>query len=257
LHVRDRAPGATWASLHADAFITDDAEFRRTLAAAIEAAASGENLVTTGVEPRFPATGYGYIQRGEEIRQVQGFPVCRVIRFVEKPDFETAQDYVRSGEYLWNPGVFVWKNTALLDAFREHQPAIFETLTSVPIDRIDEVYPDAPRETIDVGIMERASNVATLPAEFGWNDIGSWSELWELAPHDAEHNAALGDGRVIATESSGNLVFADGRTVALVGVHDLIVVETADAVFVCPRDRAQDVRLIVERLRKDGASQLL
>jgi mannose-1-phosphate guanylyltransferase len=257
LHVQARAPGATWASLHSDAFITDGDEFRRTLAAAVDAAADGDHLVTTGVEPRFPSTGYGYIQRGEVLRQVHGFSLCRVVRFVEKPDLATATAYLQSGDYLWNPGVFVWKNAALLEAFKTHQPAIFGTLTSVPLSDIDDVYAKAPRQTIDVGIMERADNVATIPANFGWNDIGSWSELWELSPQDAEGNVAAGEGRLIASDSTGNMVFADGRTIALVGVDDLVVVETADAVFVCRRERAQDVRKIVERLRAEGSTSLL
>jgi len=257
LHVEARAPGATWASVHSDASITDDDEFRRTLAAAVEAAAGGEYLVTTGIEPRFAATGYGYIQRGDEVGQVQGFPLCRVVRFVEKPNLETAQAYVRSGDYLWNPGVFVWKNSTLLDAYKQHQSAIYDTLTSVPLGRVDQVYPSAPRETIDTGIMEPARNVATIPAQFGWNDIGSWAEFWELAQHDADDNVAQGAGRLIAADSARNMVFAERRTVALVGVDDLIVVETEDAIFVCPRARAQDVKLIVQRLQAEGSSGLL
>ena len=257
LHVRARAPEATWDSLHSDAFISEDEEFRRTLAAALEAASTGEFLVTTGVEPRFAATGYGYIQRGEELRRVQGLPLCRVARFVEKPDLETAQAYVRSGEYLWNPGVFVWRNSTLLETFATHQPEIYGVLTSVPLGEIDRVYPDARRETIDVGIMERARNVATIPSSFGWSDIGSWAELWELAARDAEGNVALGSGLVMSADSRNNLVYADGRAVALVGVEDLVVVETADAVFICPRDRAQDVKLIVSRLRAEDRFELL
>src|SRR5438067_12442549 len=125
LHVRERAPEATWASLHSDAFIADDDEFRRTLGAALEAASRGEYLLTTGVEPRFPSTGYGYIQRGSQVGRANGYPVCRVVRFVEKPDLATAEAYVQSGDYLWNPGVFVWKNTALLDAFQSLLPDIY------------------------------------------------------------------------------------------------------------------------------------
>jgi mannose-1-phosphate guanylyltransferase len=257
LHIKARAPEATWASLHSDAFITRDDEFRRTLAAALEAAASGEFLLTTGVEPRFAATGYGYIQRGEELRRVQDLPLCRVVRFVEKPDLQTAGEYVRSGEYLWNPGVFAWRNSTLLDAFVRHQPDIYQVLTSAPLGGIDRVYPNARRETIDVGIMEPSQNVATIPSDFGWTDIGSWAELWELSPHDAEGNVTPGSGRVLQVDSHNNLVYADGRTVALVGVQDLVVVETADAVFVCPRERAQDVKLIVQRLQSEGAAGLL
>jgi mannose-1-phosphate guanylyltransferase len=257
LHVRDRSPDATWASLHSDAFIVDDVEFRRTLAAALEAAASGEYLVTTGVEPRFPATGYGYIQRGEVLRDVQGFPLHHVVRFVEKPDLPTAEAYLASGDYLWNPGVFVWNNAALLGAFQRHLPDIYEVLTSAALAHVDSVYPNARRETIDVGIMEQASNVATIPAHFVWSDIGSWAELWELAAREGDGNVSLGSGSVLTADSDSNLVYADGRTVALVGVSDLVVVETADAVFVCPRDRAQDVKLIVQQLQAEGRSELL
>jgi mannose-1-phosphate guanylyltransferase len=257
MHIRERAPEATWASLHSDAFITDDEEFRRTLSAALEAAASGEYLVTTGVEPRFPAVGYGYIQRGKHIRDVFGFPLHEVVRFVEKPDLQTAEAYMASGDYLWNPGVFVWKNATLLNAFEQHQPRIFSVLNSVRLSDVDSAYPDAPRQTIDVGIMEPATNVATIPARFGWTDVGSWAELWELATHEAATNVSLGSGNVLAEDSFGNLVYADGRTVALVGVNDLVVVETADAVFVCPRARSQDVKLIVQRLQAEKRNELL
>jgi mannose-1-phosphate guanylyltransferase len=257
LHVQARAPDATWVSVHSDSFISDDDTYRRTVGAALEAAATGEHLVTTGVEPRFPATGYGYIQRGDLIRKVGDFAVHRVVRFVEKPDAETAREYVSSGQYLWNPGVFAWKNTALLEAFRSHLPGVWEPLTSAPLSDIDRVYPNAQREAIDIGIMERAPNVATIPATFGWSDIGSWGELFELSAQQSDDNVVLGSGRVMTAESRGNLVFAEGRAVALVGVDDLVVVETEDAVFVCPRDRAQDVRMIVQQLRAAGANDLL
>jgi mannose-1-phosphate guanylyltransferase len=255
LHVRERAPEATWCSVHSDAFITDDGEFRRTISAALQAAASGEYLVTTGIRPRGPETGYGYIQLGAVLGDVHGFPLHQVARFVEKPDLLTAQRYVASGDFLWNPGVFVWRNTALLAAFERLQPEIYRVLTSVPLARIDEVYPQAPRQTIDVGIMEQAPNVATIPADFGWSDIGSWAELWELSERDQEGNACR--GQVLLADSQRNLVFADGRSVALVGVQDLVVVETEDAVFICPRDRAQDVKMIVQRLQEEGDSALL
>ena len=257
LHIQARAPAATWASVHSDAFIADDEEFRRTLSAALEAAATGKHLVTTGIRPGFPNTGYGYIQCGELLREVAGYPLHRVVRFVEKPDLPTAQEYVRRGDYLWNPGVFVWKNTTLLDAFATLQPSIFSVLTSAGLGDLERAYPDAPRETIDVGIMEKAPNVATIPATFGWTDIGNWGELWDLSTRDPSGNVELGGGRVLTADSNGNLVYADGRAVALVGVDNLVVIETGDAVFVCPRDRAQDVKLIVQRLQAEGARDLL
>jgi mannose-1-phosphate guanylyltransferase len=257
LHVQARDPDATWASLHSDALILDDDEFRRTLRAALELAARGEHLVTTGIRPQSPATAYGYIQQAEQIATVDGYPVHRVARFVEKPDLETARRYVLSGEHLWNPGVFVWKNTALLDAFRRHQPQMLEALTSVPLGSVDEVYPSIRRESIDTAIMERADNVATLPATFRWTDLGSWAELWEVSERDADGNVVRGQGRFLQADSRDNLVYADGRAVALVGARDLVVVETADAVFVCPRARALDVKLIVQQLQNEGRSDLL
>ena len=130
-------------------------------------------------------------------------------------------------------------------------------MTARPLAAVDEVYPNAPRQTIDVGIMEPAPNVANVQAQFGHADIGSWAELWELSPRTEDGNVVLGSGRVLIADSQNNLVFADGRTVALVGVSDLVVIETADAVFVCPRARAKDVKSIVQQLQSEGHEELL
>jgi mannose-1-phosphate guanylyltransferase len=257
LHIQQRAPDATWASLHSDAYIADDDEFRRTLAAALGAAAAGTDLLTTGIRPRFPATGYGYIQQGERLGEVQGYPVYRVRRFVEKPALEVARAYVLSGDYLWNPGVFAWKNTTLLAAFRNHQPETYALLTSGPLDGIAGVYRRVPKQPIDTAIMEVADNVATIPATFRWSDVGSWAELWELAEKDGDGNVARGRGRHLAVDTRGSIVYAEGRAVATVGVQDLVVVETADAVFIGPRDRAQDIKLVVSRLQEQGVAELL
>jgi mannose-1-phosphate guanylyltransferase len=257
LHLRPRAPEATWASLHSDAFIPDEDEFRRTLRAAIEVAAAGTHLVTTGIRPQYPATGYGYIQQGDKLGEVQGYPVYSVRRFVEKPGLATAQTYVLSGDYLWNPGVFAWKNTTLLDAFRSTQPETYGLLASTPLEQIAEVYPRVPKQPIDTAIMERADNVATIPATFRWSDVGSWSELWEVSEKDGNGNLARGRGRHLAVDTSGTIVYAEGRVVATVGIRELVVIETADAVFSCPRDRAQDSKLVVSRLQAEGVTGLL
>jgi mannose-1-phosphate guanylyltransferase len=257
LTLQARAPGATWVSLHADAFILDDDEFRATLAAALDAASRGEHLVTTGIRPQFPSTAFGYIHQAERIGEAAGYPVFRVERFVEKPDLETARQYVLSGEYLWNPGVFAWRNETLLEAYRRYQPELLDVLTSVPLDHIEQVYDQAPRQTIDNGIMEPADNVVTIPATFRWADIGSWSELWDALERDADGNVFRGGGRHLAVDSRNTLVYADSRAVATIGVVDLVVVETADAILVCPRDRAHEVRAIVRRLQEEGARELL
>lgn len=256
-HVEARSPEATWASLHSDAYITDDEEFRRTLKVALDVAAEGEYLVTTGVRPRFPSTGYGYIHVGDLLGEWDGYAVHRVDDFVEKPDAAHARAYLESGTYLWNPGVFVWRNTALLDAFARLLPDIHAVLGTVPLEQIEDVYADVRRETIDNGILERAENVATVPAVFGWSDLGSWAELWDVAQHDSAGNALLGTGRHIVEDAQGNLLFSTGRTIAVVGVENFVVVETPDAVFVCPRDRAQDVKRIVQRAQADDLRELL
>lgn len=257
LHIHQRAPQATWVSLHSDAYIPDEDEFRNTLRAAIEAAAPGEFLLTTGIRPHYPATGYGYIQQAEQVRQVRGYPLHRVRRFVEKPALDVAQTYVASGEFLWNPGVFAWRNTTLLDAFRRFQPETLDLLRSVPLDRVSEVYEHVSKQPIDTAIMERADNVATIPAVFRWSDVGSWAEIWAISDRDGDGNIARGHGRHLAVDTTDSVVYAEERMVATIGVRDLVVIDTADAVFICPRDRAQDVKLVVSRLQEHGLAQLL
>jgi mannose-1-phosphate guanylyltransferase len=254
LIIERRSPGAVWASLHSDAFIDDDAEFRDTLDAALTAAAELPHLVTMGIRPTAPSSQLGYIQGGEEIRKIGRFPVQRVRRFVEKPDARTAQAYLDSGEYYWNPGVFVWSSAAILEQFRTLLPDIYGPLARIAeADGTPEfdavyraVYPTVPVDTIDTGIMERAPDVAVIPASFGWNDVGSWKELYEVLPKDAQGNVTRGD--VVGVDTRGSLVVSTSRTVATVGLSDVVVIETADAVFVCPRERAADVRRIVEAL---------
>ncbi|MCC7105541.1 MAG: mannose-1-phosphate guanylyltransferase [Chloroflexi bacterium] len=254
LIIERRSPGAVWASLHSDAFIDDDAEFRDTLDAALTAAAEQPRLVTMGIRPTTPSPQFGYIQSGEEICRIGRFPVQRVRRFVEKPDAQTAQAYLQSGEYYWNPGVFAWSSAAILEQFRTLLPDIYRPLARIAAaDGTPEfdalyraVYPTVPVDTIDTGIMERAPEVAVIPASFGWNDVGSWKELYDVLPKDPRGNVARGD--VVALDTRDCLVVATSRTVATVGLSDLVVIETADAVFVCPRDRAADARRIVEAL---------
>lgn len=257
VHLRARDPEAVWASLHSDAYIADDEELRATLVAAFEAAEDGRYLVTTGIRPLYPATGYGYIHQAEKLTTVRGYPLHRVEKFVEKPDLETARSYVRSGEYLWNPGVFVWRNETLLAAFERHQPDIHRVLTSVPPDQLDAVYATAPRVTIDNGILEVSENVATIPSSFGWSDLGSWDQIWAVAAKESADNAFIGQDGVIAVDTRGSLTFSQTRLIALLGVQDLVVIDTEDALFVAHRSRAEDVRLIVQQLQNSGRADLL
>ncbi len=256
-------PEAVVAVFPADHFIADEAGFVASLDRAVESAQRGY-ITTIGVVPTRPETGYGYIETGEELS-----PGLRdVVRFVEKPDLALAERYVAGGKHLWNAGMFFFQGKLMMDAVREHLPEVAAAMAALDAAaaRGDEaaalanVFPTLPSVSIDVGIMEKERRLAVVPATFTWNDVGSWLSCWELAPHDAAKNA-VPEGTV-AVDARGNLVWdrrgaGPKRTYALLGVSDLVLVETDDAVLVLPRDRAQDVRAIVDALRAAGRTDLL
>ena len=244
-------PDATMIVLPADHHIRDAAGFRDVLARAVEVARSGDRLVTLGIEPTHPETGYGYIERGESI----GAGAWRVARFTEKPDRERAQDFLASGRHSWNAGIFVWSVRTILAALARHLPEIDASLREITAAggsaaTVAKGYASIRGESIDTGVLEKADNVAVVSADFGWDDIGSWTALMRLWPADARGNVSR--GKVLTVDSGGNIVVAERGVVALVGVDDLVVVETGDAVLICSRERAQDIRLVVEELQRRG-----
>jgi mannose-1-phosphate guanylyltransferase len=256
-------PDAIVAVLPADHFIGDEIAFREVLARALGAAQDGW-LTTVGIVPTRPETGYGYIEVGERIAE----GVSAVVRFVEKPNRERAEAFVAGGHHLWNAGMFFFRATVMHDAIAKHLP-----LLAAGLDRIDasaargeevralaEVFPTLPSISIDHGVMEKAERIAVVPGSFGWNDVGSWGVTWEMAVRDAQGNA-LPKG-TIAIEATNNLVKDLSRNAtrkrwALVGVHDLVIVETDDAVLVVPRARVQDVRAVVDALEARGETDKL
>ena len=240
--------------LAADHFIADDRAFQQSVQSA-EVLARRNKLVTFGIVPTHAETGYGYIQRGSSLPQ-QGFEVAR---FVEKPDSGTAQDYLDAGDYYWNSGMFMFKASVYLEALREFRPDILDACIrafeggSQDMDfvRVDEAaFAECPEESIDYAVMEKTSDAAVIPLDAGWSDIGSWSALWEIGKKDAEGNVCKGDSLAINTRNS--LVHAEHKLVATVGVEDLIVVETKDAVLVAHKDDVQDVKKVVEAIKNDG-----
>lgn len=246
----------------ADAHIRNTAAFTRILAEAIKAAESEDKLVTVGITPTFPATGYGYIKYDK----VQNGAVKTVTEFKEKPDEATARSYLASGEYVWNSGVFVWKASTILEKFKALVPDIYADLTKIgdAIGTTDEyqtleiVYPTIRKISVDYAIMEPSAHcgdVLVVPGEFGWSDVGSWELMTALHETDENGNITLGD--TLALQTSGSIVYSSDKLVALVGVEDLVVVETPDAVMVCPKERAQDVKLIVDALVEAGRTELL
>lgn len=254
--VKRRNPEGVIALLPADHVIHDVQEFQEVLRRAFAAAEREEVLVTIGIEPTEPATGYGYIQRGESREEIEGRPVFGVRRFVEKPDLATAESYLRSGEYFWNAGMFVWRVSAIERAFGEHAPELAAGLGELENglesggdlgDLLDRIYPGLKRISIDYAVMEKARNVVTLAASFDWDDVGSWPAAAGHFEADAAGNVSRGE--VLLEESQGNIVFAKGNhLVAALGVEDLIIIQTEDATLVCRKDRAQDIKKLVTRL---------
>jgi mannose-1-phosphate guanylyltransferase len=251
LRLRAVAGDALMAVLPADHVIGDAAAFRATLAQALDVAAATDSLVTLGIEPTHPETGYGYIQVGAPI---DGLPGRRVTRFIEKPDRERAAALVAGGDVLWNAGIFAWTVERVLAELRAWLPDVLE-----PLERavarggaraLARAYRAVPAVSIDTGVLERSTRVAVVRARFPWSDVGSWAAVEPLWRGAREANAAR--GLVVAVDSRGCVVDAGTRLVALLGVEDLVVVDTPDAVLVCPKGRAQDVRLVVDELGRRG-----
>lgn len=264
LHLHRRDPEAVMAVLTADHVITKPDRFCEALSAAAEVAATGA-LVTLGITPNAPSTGYGYIRQGEHLTTIADLPVYRVKQFTEKPNLEKAVDMVNSGEYMFNSGMFVWRVDRILEEIEHHMPIFYQQLQEIAaaLDTPDEeavinrIWPQVVKETIDYGIMEKAANVAVIPVEIGWHDIGSWASLPELIEADAQGNTVVGSHVGVDTQNS--LIFNQGgdRVIATIGVEDLVIVTTDDAILICTKEREQDVRAIVDRLEKNDKTDWL
>lgn len=263
LLVKHRDPAATFAMLPADAVIHDAAGFQRILQASFEAAETADALITIGIKPTFPATGYGYIHKAEAVAEASGETVFRVAQFREKPDLETAQAYLASGEYYWNAGMFFWRVPVISDCFERFTPSLWRALQAIesglsagaPLDGLlAEHYPQLEKISVDYAIMEKAESVRVLESAFDWDDVGEWPAVARHYPADEAGNVVR--GLAALHEASGNIVLSEsGHTVALVGVEDLIVVHTADATLVCPKSKAQEIKQLVKGLAGADATK--
>ena len=264
--LQKRDPEATMAILTADHFIQDEEKFRRLLIAADEIARQG-NLVTLGISPTYPSTGYGYIHRGKTAGEYQGMEAYEVLSFKEKPDEANARLMLQSGDYDWNSGMFIWRVDRILGEFQRLMPDLFGKLaelsqawdTQARDEALSRIWPAIKSETIDYGIMEKAERVVVLPAKgLGWNDVGSWDSLFDVIPADQDGNIIVGADH-IGIGTSGSLVFNDGsgRLIVTIGVKDLVLIDTGDALLVCTKESAQQVRLAVSQLKKANRQELL
>jgi mannose-1-phosphate guanylyltransferase len=260
--IRQRDPNATMAVVTADHLIEKTDVFRDVISAAAEVADAGW-LVTIGIEPSYPETGYGYVERGESLPDANDRPVYRVARFVEKPNRARAEEYVRRGTFSWNSGMFVWRVERILEELATQMPALRSGLeeigAAIGTDRFEDVlresWPRLPKDTIDYGVMEMASRVAVLPADIGWSDVGSWSAVYDVYKHDENGNVVV--GQTVAIDTRGSLIYSPHRLIATVGVDDLVIVDTGDVLLICPRARAQDVKRIVTDLQARGETKYL
>lgn len=256
VHVLRRNPEALMAVLPADHYVGNPEEYIRTLERCLDAAGHGD-LVTIGIRPSRPETGYGYVEVGPELSP----GVHRARRFVEKPNRQRAEQFVVSGNFLWNSGMFFFKAGRILDAIKQHLPGLGTQLgayldASVEQERdlVRATYPELPSISIDHGVMEKVDGVSVVPGDFNWSDLGSWSSVWELAERDDQDNA-LPEG-AIAIDSDGNYARTkDGKLIAVLGISGLVIVDTEDALMIAPRERAQDVRDIVQQLNERDDSR--
>ncbi|MRR14445.1 mannose-1-phosphate guanylyltransferase [archaeon] len=247
-------PEAVMAVFPADHLIGNTGKFIDSIVFGLDSLVGRpELLITLGIVPDHPETGYGYIAPGEVIDRDGNMQLHRVITFHEKPDSDKAGQYISKG-FLWNAGMFIWRVDTILESFRKHLPIMFGQIMSLghcgEISRaeLEEFYRTVDPVSIDYGVMEKASSVGVIPAEFGWNDIGSWDALAKILPGDAEGNTIRGD--VILDDSFGNLVWSGGKKIVLIGVNDLVVVETDESILVCPRSSSQHVSRIAKKLMK-------
>jgi mannose-1-phosphate guanylyltransferase len=255
-------PDAIMVSLAADHAVKDVNGFRSVLAAAIQAAAGG-HLVALGIVPEGPETGYGYIERGELLTHLDGHEVYRVVRFTEKPDQARAEAFLQTGRYFWNASIFVWRVSSILAEVRRLLPNLHRRVmgiqpvlgTSGQQEALAQVWESLTPISIDVGVMEKANDVLVIPADIGWSDVGCWTAVAKLAQPDNAGNVVEGQG--LALDCGDTYIRSSGRLIASLGLQGMIVVDTGDAVLVCPKDRAQDVRKMVDLLKREGKDEYL
>jgi mannose-1-phosphate guanylyltransferase len=268
-------PTALMAVLPADHFIADAERYLSVVRAALEVATRGPNLVVLGIPPAHPETGYGYIERAAKAEPAGGCEVYRVRRFTEKPQEAAAREFIATGNYYWNAGMFFWRASTYLDCLRRYLPATYRALARLAETigtrrngaALARAYPKLENISVDYAVMERATqepdggNVFMLPADVGWSDIGAWAAVYELAARNLpQGDTNVSSAPLCAVDASGNYIWSDikqAKVVALLGVNDLVVVETPDALLVCPRARAQDVGKIVKWLEARKRQDLL
>ncbi|NIR49374.1 mannose-1-phosphate guanylyltransferase [candidate division KSB1 bacterium] len=256
-------PEAVMIVLPADHLIQNDERFINALRVGARVAREKDSMVTLGIEPTYPSTGYGYIQFNEQLEVIDDVTLLKVKTFAEKPNLATAGRFISSGDFLWNSGIFIWKCKRILRELEEHLPHLYDGLMEIKEvlgtpeeeETIRRVYCQIKSISVDYGVMEHAEDVVVIKGKFGWNDLGSWDEVYNILEKDEDDNVLVGEH--IIKDSRNCYVEAPGKCVALMGVNDLIVVDTGDVLLICPRERAQDVKELADVAKRRKLDQYI
>lgn len=265
LKIYKRDPEASLVTINSDHFVKNEEEYLRIIKIAEKVINKyPDHTILVGINPSYPETGYGYIKMNAAVDRIENHEIFKAEEFVEKPDLKTAKEYLKKWEYLWNPAIFIWKIDYLLNLFEKYLPDIYKPLKNIS----DALDSESQREvlqkefkkikpiSIDYGIMEKLEKMLVIPADFGWADIGNWRTVKDVLTNKEKED--LIKGKNISIDSSGNLIYSlTGKLTATVGVENMIIIETEDAVLVCPKDRAQEVKKIVEKLQKEKLDKYL
>ncbi len=270
LHVLRKDPKGIMVVLPADHFIGNHRGFRKTLQAAVTFARSQDYLITLGVRPTEPETGYGYIESGGTLTTVLGVPVHAVKSFREKPTRAKARSFLRGRKHLWNSGMFIWRASVFGEAVKEFLPDLYREMKTLEKSlgtrrekrALEKTYAGCPSISVDYGIMEKAKNVALIEAQFLWSDVGNWGTLGKIRSLDKDGNTRIlcgrtGRGQVLLLDSAGCVVRSEEKLIAGIGLRDMIIVEAGNAVLVCPRDRSQEVRRVLKELQERDLKEYL
>lgn len=268
LFAKSQDPEAVVMNAASDHVMIDETEVVRVLTHAIAVATKDGSLVTVGITPTYPHTGFGYIKSGKAIRSLEtDLSLYNVDGFKEKPDFETAQKFIATGKYYWNANMYVWKASDLKAAFAKHMPSLFKLTQELDQLKpkafhaaLPAIYAQAEAISIDYAISEKADNLVLIPGDFGWNDVGDWSVVYDLTQKDANNNVIMTDTKkseTIAIDSEGNFVHSDDRLIALLHIKEMIVIDTPEILMICPKNKSQDVKKLVEKLKAEKKLKFL
>ena len=258
LYIEKKYPDSTMIVLPSDHVVENTDKFKDIINSAATYAQKGDNIVTLGIKPDKPETGYGYIHFGDKVKEVENNNIFRVKEFTEKPNLEKATSFFEDGNYYWNSGMFVWQTKTILNKLKEHLPEMYSRLKKIskaigkPEENqaIDENFSCMNSISIDYGVLEKEKNIYVIPADFGWNDVGSWTALSEINEKDEANNMI--NSEHVGIDTNDSIIYSEDKLVTTIGIDNLIIVNTEDAILVCKKDNAQDVKKLRKLLKEKG-----